>query len=665
MVKTKLVLLIGLATFLTACGGGGGGSNSAVVDPPPEPILIGVFIDGPVAGLHYQTATKAGLTNDNGEFEYLTGETVTFSLGGIQLGAAIGADEINPFDLMGITPPDTARTIRAALDKNDEVTAFNSVLNLAYLLVLLDNDINPDNGLDLSSWHSRLADETLDINQSADDFEQALYYFLQRFAIGERRDIRDKGFALNHLYQSLNLQVNVELLSRASGDKTNDGNVNWIIRYQYDDLGREIYSETDADGDGDLENSLSVEYFLDSFIARTLSRRETDRDRDGVLEYVRTSTVTFNDEYNITSSLNETDYNNDGLIDYRSRETREYAEDGRSLSYRDETDDDGDGPNPINYVDVEISTYDESGNQLTTLGETDEDGDGSIDSTYSQIQSFDENNNYLGRYEEQDENNDGTIDKIHESVLTYDNNGRVLSREDRSDNDGDGTFERIRISLFNYDSANRLIAAHNLDDSDADGSTDSYRNVDFIFDENGNLLSEIESEDSDADGPNLVGTISTYYTYNGFNQRLTKIQEQDRDSDGVVERSYSETYSYDSEGNLITKNYQSDLDGEGPDSRGRIENTNYIYDSVGDLVEERQEFDYQNDGIINRRFTRVTTYTNDGSILTDLETTDNDGDGPILESVDLFEYSYQLVPNALEALFNSRYSIKRSRITPK
>ena len=70
--------------LLTACssGGGGGGSNG---------LRTGRFVDGPVSGLYYETATQAGQTDAQGTFEYRSGETVRFYVGDILIGEATGA----------------------------------------------------------------------------------------------------------------------------------------------------------------------------------------------------------------------------------------------------------------------------------------------------------------------------------------------------------------------------------------------------------------------------------------------------------------------------------------------------------------------------------------------------------------------------------------------
>ena len=55
---------------------------------PQGKVLQGAFQDSPVQGLEYRTPTLSGPTGPKGEFEYRAGETVTFSIGGLVIGAA-------------------------------------------------------------------------------------------------------------------------------------------------------------------------------------------------------------------------------------------------------------------------------------------------------------------------------------------------------------------------------------------------------------------------------------------------------------------------------------------------------------------------------------------------------------------------------------------------
>ena len=130
--KKQTWLTAGLLLTLTACGGGGGDSTTTTAT---ETVSTGAFIDSAVEGLQYETATRSGTTNSLGEYDYLAGETVTFSIGGIVLGSAIAGSVVTPLSLV----PDATNAT------NPMVT------NIVRLLLSLDSDGDPDNGITISS----------------------------------------------------------------------------------------------------------------------------------------------------------------------------------------------------------------------------------------------------------------------------------------------------------------------------------------------------------------------------------------------------------------------------------------------------------------------------------------------------------------------------------
>jgi len=121
----------------------------------------GIFIDGPVQGLEYETRTVSGITNEKGEFEYRTGETVTFSVGGLVLGTAPGKDRITPVDL-----------VIESSGEIDKIT-LKKVTNIARFLQSLDIDGDVENGITITDSirntvkHYKYA---INFEQSEDDF---------------------------------------------------------------------------------------------------------------------------------------------------------------------------------------------------------------------------------------------------------------------------------------------------------------------------------------------------------------------------------------------------------------------------------------------------------------------------------------------------------------
>ncbi|WNV82960.1 CocE/NonD family hydrolase [Umezawaea sp. Da 62-37] len=90
-------------------------------------VRIGVFA-GPTAGLRYQTPTRAGVTNERGEFHFAKGETVSFLLGGLVLGSVSGAPVVN-----------LAQLVKRADGRIDKLRD-PAVTNLARLVQSLDQD---------------------------------------------------------------------------------------------------------------------------------------------------------------------------------------------------------------------------------------------------------------------------------------------------------------------------------------------------------------------------------------------------------------------------------------------------------------------------------------------------------------------------------------------
>jgi len=125
MMKTaKLITALTSFVLVTGCGGGG----RATTTPG---IQTGSFKDSAVAGLTYATATQAGTTDSNGNFQYKDGETVTFKLYGQEIASAVAYTTLTPFD------------------SNDPNWDIDHAINLIRFLVTIDTDADPSNGITL------------------------------------------------------------------------------------------------------------------------------------------------------------------------------------------------------------------------------------------------------------------------------------------------------------------------------------------------------------------------------------------------------------------------------------------------------------------------------------------------------------------------------------
>lgn len=155
-------LVVVVFAFLVGCGGSGGagGGSSRSDEPPTQPpaqsaVLEGRFVDGPVEGVEYRTDTISGVTGPDGTFQYRPGEMVEFTIGGTSLGRTMGAALVTPISLVS----------GANNDLDDTVG------NIAQLLQSLDDDGDPENGIQISaSMRTLAASRTLNLQQSADAF---------------------------------------------------------------------------------------------------------------------------------------------------------------------------------------------------------------------------------------------------------------------------------------------------------------------------------------------------------------------------------------------------------------------------------------------------------------------------------------------------------------
>ena len=92
------------------------------------------FLDAAVQGITVETADGIQTTDADGLFVYFPEETVQLSLGDFSLGSFTNPAVLTPYSVFGVTEGESA----------------NNVLNLVRLLMTLDGDSNPDNGIQLN-----------------------------------------------------------------------------------------------------------------------------------------------------------------------------------------------------------------------------------------------------------------------------------------------------------------------------------------------------------------------------------------------------------------------------------------------------------------------------------------------------------------------------------
>jgi len=137
----SIIAISALCGNLISCGGGSSDpeptkDNSSMqpsADDMAGTVLTGVLVDSAVEGVSYSTSTQSGTTNTAGEFNYLEGEQVVFSVGDTILPSVAAAPQVSPVDMASGSSNSAATTT-----------------NIARLLQSLDIDGNPDNGITIS-----------------------------------------------------------------------------------------------------------------------------------------------------------------------------------------------------------------------------------------------------------------------------------------------------------------------------------------------------------------------------------------------------------------------------------------------------------------------------------------------------------------------------------
>lgn len=204
--------------MLTACGGdsssrkGAGSEGDETVAPSDK----AYFVDNVVIGLRYRCGEAAGfkLTGDQGVLFCTPGETVSFYVGDILLGSAsmqAGTSFVTPL---------TLATEEGVVDQN-------VVINLARLLISLDSDQNPDNGIQIDPASHVNTGLSLDFTVATESFTASaatVLTALSQSVVDGPFDLVSAGDADSHLVFGLYL-VNAgyyEGLINRSGESTSE-----------------------------------------------------------------------------------------------------------------------------------------------------------------------------------------------------------------------------------------------------------------------------------------------------------------------------------------------------------------------------------------------------------------------------------------------------------
>jgi hypothetical protein len=156
-------------TYTVTVGNYGGAYTQAdlvlAVGPPPAGTAVtGVFRGETVIGLGYVSGAHSGLTDKSGAFTYEVGQGIAFSVGAVSIGAVPTAKAL-------VTPVDLVAQGSGSS---------NHVLNVVRFLMMLDQDGNPNNGIQISAAVTAAAASWAPVDFDATDLPTTLGALIQQ-----------------------------------------------------------------------------------------------------------------------------------------------------------------------------------------------------------------------------------------------------------------------------------------------------------------------------------------------------------------------------------------------------------------------------------------------------------------------------------------------------
>jgi len=157
----------------------------AVGPPPAGTAVTGVFRSDTVIGLGYLSGTHSGLTDTSGSFTYEEGQGIAFSVGSVSVGAVPTAKAL-------VTPVDLVA---------QGTGTSNHVLNVVRFLMMLDQDGNPNNGIQISAAVTAAAASWAPVDFDTTDLASTLGPIIQQAntADGVSHVLPDSATAKAHL----------------------------------------------------------------------------------------------------------------------------------------------------------------------------------------------------------------------------------------------------------------------------------------------------------------------------------------------------------------------------------------------------------------------------------------------------------------------------------
>jgi len=138
-------LSLSLVTIAVLALAGCHGDDEVQPNAAAPTIASGMFKDSSVSGLTFESGGERGITGADGSFTYEVGNFITFSVGGVILGAGIGAAIMTPVDLIthGSSDSPQVKNIVRFLTMLDSTPPLSDGIQISSAVQAVANSWNP------------------------------------------------------------------------------------------------------------------------------------------------------------------------------------------------------------------------------------------------------------------------------------------------------------------------------------------------------------------------------------------------------------------------------------------------------------------------------------------------------------------------------------------
>ena len=521
------------------------------LDSDDTPALTGVLPIPAISGLSFETETQSGSLSSS-QYNYLEGETVSIKLGS-QVLLTFDAEQDPSLDSMISQWPENEDELQSAYFDEDVFQDFQLAANFMQLVYNLDADGDAENGFDLTAYEDISDSISLDLSISPNAFYETELLALAA-SINSQRTVTPMT-SIGDLFTLSGQSITYEQQIQQTTDSDNNGSIDQVKDYEYNDNGLVIVNKTDSNMDTISDRITENSYTLSGLYSGY--NYISDTDNDGFANRSNHEEKTYNNLNLVEQKTFGSDYYGDGSDNYVTKNVYTYDDLGRVIT--DEYSSDNDGDSIYDSISTSDYTYNESSAVTSIVFQEDQGVNGSIDVIQTHAYTYNEQGLLTEHVRSDDDNADGTEEDRVAINYTYDDAGNTLTEfQGNYENDVLGF---STLQTFEYNDSGEITENQLISDYTGDGQTNYIFTVTYAYDEFGNRASQLQL--TYQDGSTLSKQINYTYEYDIQNNKTLENKEEDEDLNGSYDTTEKRVYTYTEAGNVASQIVTDDEDNDG------------------------------------------------------------------------------------------------------